>query len=254
MIGKAALGRAVFSLAGIHRIHIIGCARSGTTMLHLAMSCFDRVTLCPTESKPRYPHLSERIALALRLGVHRGPKHYVTKRGFEWHKPSCVDELLKCTRLENIGIIHLVRDPRDVMVSRASSMPDRAYVWHERWYDSIMAADRIFESIADYPRKLILRYEDIVLDPAATQEKIAAVFGLRLNSGALPINRVQENFERLGIHFDRQLLMALNGLRNMDTQSIGNWRERGAPDFNSMRPEILARYRTFCRQYGYEEP
>jgi hypothetical protein len=38
--GKAVIRKALFSIARIDRIHIIGCARSGTTMLHLAMACF----------------------------------------------------------------------------------------------------------------------------------------------------------------------------------------------------------------------
>src|ERR1041384_3271316 len=90
---KAALGRALFALAGIDRIHIIGCGRSGTTMLHLAMACFKNVTLSKSESGIQHPHLRERLGLALRLGTVSGRKHYVTKRGSGWINPHHVDHL-----------------------------------------------------------------------------------------------------------------------------------------------------------------
>jgi hypothetical protein len=253
VLNRAALGRAIFRLARIQRIHIVGCARSGTTMLHLAMACFDRVILCPTESKAPYPYFRERIELGLRLGAVPGPKHYVTKRGFEWHKPDRVAELLRWTLWENIGIIHLVRDPRDVLVSRASSLPNGPYVWYDRWYDSIRAADSIFEALVSHPRKIIVRYEDIVLQPEAVQQRIASTFGLRVNSRALLMNRVKDNFERLGLRYDAQQLMALNGLRNMDANSIGNWRTRGVPNFGNMKPEMRTRFEAFCREHGYED-
>jgi len=251
MINKAAVGRAIFKVARIRRIHIIGCARSGTTMLHLAMACFDKAILCSTESKPPNPYLRERIDLGLRLGALPGWKHYITKRGFDWQKPQLVNELLRWSRWENIGIIHLVRDPRDVLVSRASSRPGESFVWPDRWHESIGAADYIFEALADHSRKLVIRYEDVVLEAVAVQQRIAATFGLRVNPKALPINRVKDNFERLDVCYDGQQLMALNGLRNMDANSIGNWRTRGLPDFVNMRPETRARFEAFCLEHGY---
>jgi hypothetical protein len=45
-----------------------------------------------------------------------------------------------------LEIIHLVRDSRDVMLSKnaRSNRPDTSYISSERWYESILAADRIF--------------------------------------------------------------------------------------------------------------
>src|SRR5579872_2311769 len=100
---KAFLGRALFALAGIDRIHIIGCGRSGTTMLHLAMACFKNVTLSNSESGIQHPHLRERLGLALQSRASRGRKHYITKRDPGWITPRHIDDLIKWTRLENIG-------------------------------------------------------------------------------------------------------------------------------------------------------
>src|SRR5579859_887987 len=98
---KTAMGRGLFALAQIDRIHIIGCGRSGTTMLHLAMACFKNVTLSNSESGIQHPHLRERLGLALRSRASRGRQHYITKRDPGWITPRHIDDLIKWTRLEN---------------------------------------------------------------------------------------------------------------------------------------------------------
>jgi hypothetical protein len=52
---KQAIGRALFALSGYERIHIIGCSRSGTTMLHLAMTCFQNTTISEEETEVEHP-------------------------------------------------------------------------------------------------------------------------------------------------------------------------------------------------------
>jgi hypothetical protein len=253
----ACLRRAIFPLAGIERIHIIGCSRSGTTMLHLAMACFANVTLSDAESDPRYPYIGKRLELALQLGWRRGRQFYVTKRDAGWLTPPDIAALIAETRRENIGLIHMVRDPRDIMLSQYEGsvrMPNRPYVTPEHWYASVIAADRIFAALPSHARKLVLRYEDLVLDPVTTQEKIAATLGLKPNPGALPIDRVKDNFQRLGVRFRGDELMALNGLRNMDARSIGRWRQTGTVQLpEGIEPQIRARLDAFCAEHRYLE-
>jgi hypothetical protein len=180
--GKAVIRKALFSIARIDRIHIIGCARSGTTMLHLAMACFSDVELSKTETPISYPWILERAGIAFRLAWRPGRKCYVTKRNPGWFKPDQQEQILAQTRLENVGLIHLIRDPRDVMLSRhagsKSSASGDPFVSAELWYDSIRAADRIFDSLAGYTRKLTLRYEDLVTAPEDAEQAIATSFGL----------------------------------------------------------------------------
>lgn len=252
---KAALGRALFALAGIDRIHIIGCGRSGTTMLHLAMACFRNVTLSNSESGIQHPHLRERLGLALRSSTLRGRKHYITKRDPGWITPRHVDDLIKWTRLENIGILHVVRDPRDVMLSQHARVPGAPYMSQERWYESTLAADRILRILSDHSRKLTVRYEDIILQPLVSQQRIAAAFGLEPSPDALPIDRVKDNFEILGLRYDDRELTNLNGLRNMDSRTVGQWRRSAEkPSFETMSSEIRAWLEKFCDEYGYDKP
>ena len=254
---KTALGRALFTLAGIDRIHIIGCGRSGTTMLHLAMACFRNVALSNSESGVQHPHLRERLGLALRFAALPGRKHYITKRDSGWTTPRQVDDVIAWTRMENIGILNLVRDPRDVMLSRhvRAKRPDLPYISQERWYESTLAADRILNALSDHSRKLTLRYEDIILEPLASQQRLAASFGLEPNPDALPIDRVKDNFERLGLHYDILEITNLNGLRNMDSKTVGQWRRsEEKPSFDAMPPESRAWLEKFCADYGYDKP
>jgi len=250
-IGNALARKALFSLARIDRIHIIGCSRSGTTMLHLAMMCFQNVVLSEFETGINYPPLRKRAELALRYGWRPGRKHYVTKRLATWHHARQANELIERVRSEKIGLIQLVRDPRDVMLSRYPGSPE-PYVSGQHWYDSISAADRIFHELGSYPRKLTVRYEDLVLNSAHAGRTIESVFGLRQNPGAFPISQVKDNFEHLRVRFASFALRNLSGLRNMDANSIGKWRrESNAPGIDTFAPHIHDRLMAFCAEHGY---
>jgi hypothetical protein len=254
--GYAVARKALFAWAGIQRIHIIGCSRSGTTMLHLAMGCFSNLMLSEDESSPFYPFLGERARLALRVGWRPGRKFYVTKRDSGWYKPKHRDALTALTRTENIGLIYMVRDPRDVMISRHAvskhGSPTEAYVTPQHWYESILAGEHIFRALSDYPRKLLLRYEDLVTEPEAAERRMVERFGLVQNPDAFPIDRVKDNYERLKIAFGTDQIMALNGLRNMSASSIGRWRSH--PEENPLEeapPPIREKLSTFCAEHGY---
>jgi hypothetical protein len=252
---KAVLARFFFSLARIDRLHIIGCSRSGTTMLHAGMVCFENVFLSAAETPIHFPYLAKRIELALRIGSDPGRKHYITKRNRGWFKPPNRAELIAQTRFENIGLIHIVRDPRDVFLSMHSGdkQSEKPYVTREHWYDSILAADTVFEELRDYPRKLVIRYEDVVREPSLAEERIATTFELRRDARALPMNRVKDNFERLDVQISSSFIGALNGLRNMDEKSIGRWRgEEDSVKTETLPPEIRTRYLKFCEEHGYD--
>jgi hypothetical protein len=254
--GHAIARRALFAWAGIERIHIIGCSRSGTTMLHLAMGCFANVMLSEDETNPHYPFLGERARIALRLGWRPGRKFFVTKRDSGWYMPKHRDALIALTPAENIGLIYMVRDPRDVMISRHAvskhGSPEEAYVTPQHWYESIMAGEHIFQALADYPRKLLLRYEDLVTQPRQAEQRMVERFGLVQNPDAFPIDRVKDNYERLKIAFGTDQIMALNGLRNMSATSIGRWRNHPEENPMDMAPaHIREKLSAFCAEHDY---
>jgi hypothetical protein len=247
---KARLCRDAFRLARIRRIHIVGCARSGTTMLHLAMACFANALLSEDESGINYPYLRKRVSLALRFGWRPGTRWYITKRGVNWARPDNVVQLIQRVQFEQIGLIHLVRDPRDVMLSRHSGQ-DQPYVSPEDWYESIVSADRIWAALNNYSRKVTIRYEDLVCHPERTEADLMRAFGLHRNPNAFSIDRVADNFERLVFRFEAHQLEALNGLRNMDRNSVGKWRSIDDSPIGQMSAVIKARFDSFCAEHAY---
>lgn len=249
---KSTLGRFALAMAGVDRIHIIGCSRSGTTMLHVAMLCFREVELSEDEGEIEEPYLGKRLNLALRSILHSRPICYVTKRSRGWMKPDHVQRLLETVQRDNIGLIHLVRDPRDVMLSvyPGSQAP---YVSPEHWYSSINAADRIYAELQAYKKKMTLRYEDLVLEASATEGQIGKAFNLHRKPAAHSIDRIKDNFEASRVHFATEALRNLSGLRNMDAKSIGRWRHDNVRLAQSnLNADIRTRISMFCDEHGYE--
>jgi hypothetical protein len=221
---KLRLRRWVLGAAGTRHIHIVGCARSGTTMLHYAMIAFADTMLIDKEISvlwaPTLRQSSELLAERLRGGP---AKHVVTKREYGWYLPTHVDDLVDCTLRERIGIINIVRDPRDVFSSHhALDTPDQLYVEPERWLASVRAGDQVFERLDAHPHKLTVRYEDLVTDPRSAQARIASQFALALRPGIESIGHLKDNLERL--RASTGMAAYLQQIRNFDPKSIGAWR------------------------------
>lgn len=210
--------------AGVRRVHIVGCARSGTTMLHYAMIAFADTMLIDKEISVLWaPTLRQSGGLLAARLRGAATKHVVTKREYGWYLPRHVDDLVDCTLREQIGIINIVRDPRDVFSSHhALDVPDKLYVEPERWLASVRAGDEIFDRLGAYPNKLTLRYEDLVTDPRTAQARIASAFGLTLRPGIESIGHLKDNLDRLQASTD--MAVYLHQIRNFDPRSIGAWR------------------------------
>src|SRR5258707_14364116 len=98
---KWTLGRFLLAVAGVDRIHIIGCSRSGTTMLHVAMLCFREVELSEDEGEIEAPYFGKRLELALRSALRSRSISYVTKRSRGWMKPDHVQRLLETVQRDD---------------------------------------------------------------------------------------------------------------------------------------------------------
>jgi hypothetical protein len=254
---KAVVGRAMFRLAGVDRTHIIGCSRSGTTMLHLAMVRFRDVVLARAETEISHPYLSDRLRIGFDALVSGKQQHYVTKRNYDWFEPRNVDLAISYVLHENIALIDVVRDPRDVLLSRytgsKSEAQGRTYVTAEHWYRSILAEERMLAALDQHARKVVLRYEDMIIDPAGTEARIVAALGLGLDPRTKSLDHVKDNFALVGARFDEEEIKALGGLRNMDPGSIGRWKQGSHDNLaRSLEPHVRARMAAFCEEHGYD--
>src|SRR6056297_2332581 len=181
---KRLLRRRLLAAANVQRIHIIGCSRSGTSMFQLSLQAFQRVSMCTRESNVTFfPTLKESVGMMLS----RQPcmQYYVTKRDSKWYEPVAVEQLRRACALERVGLIHLVRDPRDVMTSRHKGAGKEAdhpafYVSEQHWVRSVESAETLLADVLPYTPVATLRYEDVVLNPQAGIEILHSTFGLEM--------------------------------------------------------------------------
>lgn len=220
----------LFSWGGVERLHIIGAARSGTTMLHYAMAAFEGTVLYPREINPAWmPGLATTARYAIgRLWRGSNNITYVTKRFFGWHKEHYVVQLIDQARDGGLGLILLVRDPRDTLTSlHANASGEGYYLDLPRWQSSAKAGEAIFEALSEYPNKLKVRYEDLVNNPARVQQEIAETFGLRLRPQIRDWSDLPSYIDQIPI--DGVMAKALHQIRAFDPGSIGKWQ------FDSLR-------------------
>lgn len=181
-----------------HHIHIVGCSpRSGTTLMQeMMVSCFEIDQHCEHER-------SVFKAQSLRSGV------LCTKHPREMVYMPCV-----LHHNQDVVAIYVVRDPRDVVVSHHRKHPGRYYSNLRFWLE----AERSARQLRGNPRFVVVRYEDLVTDPDRVQQDIER---------AMPFLRRRHAFSEFHLHarISEQSALALNGVRPVDSGSIGRWRQ-----------------------------
>ncbi|MBV7255807.1 sulfotransferase domain-containing protein [Pacificimonas sp. WHA3] len=227
-------------------------------MLHVAMSAFRGVELWPEESSATTPTLSERRDIAARFrkrnAASDAQNHLITKRNFGWFHRTETDEMIAKVRQEDMGLILMIRDPRDVMLSRHSaSDSDDAYVDPEHWVRSIRAGEHLAAHLADEPRFLTVNYEELVQSPGKIETQLGECFGLSLRDGSPGLGAVKANFDASKGDFEPYIIQALHGVRDMSPASVGKWQHEKADPAAILRKHADAGpvFLRFCSQYGY---
>ncbi len=179
------------------RLHIVGCPRSGTTLLmELVTTCFASSGFCEHESSIfNPPDISE-------------GELYITKQ------PNDIKQIHHIfPRDENLHIIYMGRDPRAVITSKHRENPDQYFCNYRVWKECDQAATRYSQE----PRFLSLRYEDLVADADQVQDVIA---------GCFPFLRRRHHFSEYSNHANpsEQSERAMHGARGVDQQSLEKWR------------------------------
>jgi len=205
-------------------LHIVACSpRSGTTLLHEAMvTCFrvDR----------HYDH-----ELRFNLVEGKAGEVVLTKRPKD---TLYLPELLAGD--PEFYAIYVLRDPRDVIVSRHGKDRSLYYANVRLWRELHAKAMRC----ADHPRFLQIRYEDFVRRPDELQQRIAERFPWleRLH----PFSRYHEHAT-----VSEKSKTAMHGVRPIAPTSVGLWKEnlariKGQQELHgSLTPDLIA-----C---GYED-
>jgi hypothetical protein len=199
-------------------LHIVACSpRSGTTLLHEAMvTCF--------KVDKHYDH-----EVRFNLVKAGDGEIVITKRPKDtMYMPAVIDD-------PELYVIYLLRDPRDVIVSRHGKDKGMYYsnirLWRELHGTAL--------SIANHERFLQIRYEEFVSDPDTVQQKIAAKF---------PWLQKQHDFSAYHKHaqVSDKSKLAMNDVRPISPSSVGKWTSNLARikaqqlTHGSLTPDLIA--------------
>ncbi|MEZ5558584.1 MAG: hypothetical protein R3E86_08600 [Pseudomonadales bacterium] len=178
------------------RLHVVGCHRSGTTlMMELLWYAF--------EFSGRAAH-----EVSLFEPIPPGQSLYLSK------KPPDTTRIEQAFRSDpELFVIAMLRDPRAVICSRHPNRPDVYFSGFRRWRECALAIERL----RGHPRFLLVRYEDLVTAPDQVQDAIAARFAFL---------RAKARFAQFpeGAEVPENARASLLGVRPFDVSRIDGWR------------------------------
>lgn len=183
--------------ARVKRLHVVGCHRSGTTLMtELIGNCFAIDGRADHEQGLWEP-------------IPAGHLIYLTK------KPPDTIRIRRVFLLDpDLYVVAMIRDPRGVISSRHDSKPGVYFSSFWRWEQYL----RAITELADHPRYLVVRYEDLVADPDAVQRRLTKAFPF-----LTPTCRFSRFPEGAQVH--ERARVSLNGVRSVDAASLQRWRE-----------------------------
>lgn len=119
---------------------------------------------------------------------------------------------------QNLYVICMIRDPRDIVVSKHGKDSNKYWVGLNKWKRNI----KIFNDLAGHDRFIPIRYEDLVRNPDKIQEIII---------DRMPFLEVEDHFSNFGklssVVADKSV-DALGGVRPISGTSIGKWQDHKA--------------------------
>lgn len=178
------------------RIHIVGCSpRSGTTLMaEMMKNCFEIDLTSEGEKR-----ISASPPKRGNIFLTKTPKDTIL-----------VKDMLHV--MKDLYVIYMLRDPRDVIVSKHPWDPARYWSSLKIWKLWTPFAD----ALKDHPRFITVRYENLVSFPDEVQNKIQK---------HLPFLERKLLFSQFHINARPcpHARAALRGLRPVSHKSIGNW-------------------------------
>ena len=199
-------------------IHIVSCSpRSGTTLLHEAMvTCF---------------HVDKHYDHEIRFNLVSGKdgELVISKR------PKDIMYMADVLDDPELYVIYILRDPRDVIVSRHGKNRELYYSNIRLWREIHSYAKRL----SGHKRFLEVRYEDFVTDPDAVQAAIAEKF-----PWLIKIHDFSQYHKHAQVSEKSRL--AMHSVRPIAPTSIGVWKQhlpriQGQQDLHgSLTPDLVA--------------
>lgn len=221
---KMVIKNILLTKANIRQIHIIGCARSGTTMLHYSMIAFINTILHDEETFVwTYPTLKQSALLFKRFIFDNKTHFYVTKRSYGWFEQEYIDDLIEYVEKFNVYLINIVRDPRDVLTSKHLKKSKDYYVEPWRWEKSINAGNFIFKSLKNHRNKITIRFEDVISKSIEVENRLKNTIGLKLRPNIKSWKKLKHNLSI--VQQECEMAEYMHKIRNFDANAIGKWKK-----------------------------
>lgn len=206
------------------RIHIVGVSpRTGTTLLAEAMNCCFDIDYCTD-------HEDELLTRAPGQ-----PDVFLSKcpRDIMMVGPSLrVDP--------HLFVLCMIRDPRDIIVSKHKKDPDRYWAGLKFW----KLYTKELKSLVGLPHFTLIRYENLVTNPDAVQDRISEE--VPFLEKKLPFSRYHEVAE-----VSAPSQEAMRSVRPIRPTSIGKW-EKHKPRIAG-QIELHRSLIDDVKTYGYEK-
>lgn len=199
-------------------VYIGGCGRSGTTLLLSILSAHPDIFACPrelnlfegaeeTDQGLKVPKLYRLYRTFLSERIKPTANRYCEK------SPSNIRHFGLINRLHygNFKMIHIIRDGRDVILSRHPRDPEAYWVSPERWVSDVSTGLKYLH----HPKVHTIRYEDLVSDFNSTIKGICDFLEIKLSDQILDWHS----------HTTVQKNKALySPIQQINKDSVGKWK------------------------------
>ena len=201
-------------------IVIGGCARSGTTLLMSILSAHEKIYTFPKEigafnswqetKHGLYPMRIDR--LYRNILTHHIPEEATR---FCTKAPSNIRHIPEIMDFFNqkVKFIHIVRDARDVLLSKHPDGKDEFWVKPERWIKDVS------EGLAyqNHPKVHTLKYEDLILDYENTMTRLLDFLELDFT------DQIKNWHDNTAVRQSNAIFE--NEIKDLHQQSIGKWKK-----------------------------
>jgi len=148
-------------------------------------------------------------------------------------------ELLRAN--PDVKVLWMLRDPRDILTSIHANQPDKYYVTPDRLIKSL----QLYGQFKDEAQVVTVRYEELVGNPDAMQNKISQACHLTESRKFVDAYKFFPRFH--------ENVRAMHSIRPIDTNSVQKWRNNPAHQKHleqvfAAHPEIIS----LSREFGYD--
>lgn len=179
------------------RVFLTGCGRSGTWLLMAMLQGMANLHTAPGEQPlGAFLDLPDTDGIHLVKRLHNAYLHF-----------DCIPA--------DIKVLHVVRHPYDVLISTHLGTP------HHITLNRLEGEHaRYFSHLATRPGTCVIKFEDMVQQPDAVQERVEAFLGVKS----------ERPFRDFHLHADlgAEVQNAMHGLRPLDPSTLHRWRTDAA--------------------------